>query len=215
MLMAEIPAPLASRHTAVAVVVVSLLGAVAAVATLVIPIDATSPLPLVVARQLVFAVQALVLALAVGILWRTVAKRSLPVTLAVLCAGGGLLLLALAQAVWIVVPTDWGTPPVRLALGMALLASMVLAGLGFLGLGVSLLRRGLWRGPMRATLLVASVATAVVAGCAVLAPAGLALAYAVWSLVLIGLAAGLRTRRAVANPGVPQGAALTEQLPSA
>jgi|GEM_PF-2175236 len=212
--MAEIPPPLASRHTATGVVILSALGALAAVATLVLPTDAGSAPAFLVMRQLVVALQAAVLAVAVVIVWRTLAKRSLPVAVGALAACAGLLLLAVCQVAWIVAPTDWGTPVVLTVIRVAFVVAAALVAFGFLVLGVALLRRGLWRGPTRATLLVAGIVTIAAIATAVLAPAVLAPAvvlvvYAAWSLVLLGLVPGLLAPREVANAGVPQGAALT------
>mgnify|MGYP007051629816 CR=1 FL=1 len=194
--MAEIPAPLANRHTAVGVVVVCLLGAASAVATFLV---ADAGLPLLVARQLVFAAQALVLAVAAFLVWRTLTRRSFGDAAAGLTAFAGLALLALAQLVGILSFTAWDGPVVD-TIGAALtIAAAALVVLGFLRLGVAVLRQGLWHGPTRVTLL----AAAVVALGAFATP----LLYALWSLVLLGLAPGLTSPRPVANAGVPQGAA--------
>lgn len=205
--MAEIPAPLASRHTATGVLVLSVLAAVAAIAVILVPAD--WPFALVLLRQVVLALHAVVLAVAVVIVWRTLAKRSMPVALGSMAATAGLLLLAVAHAAWTLEGTDWGVPVVITVLAVAYLGAAALVAVGFLVVGAALVRRGLWRGPTRGTLLIAGIATVGVIGTAVLAPGFAPIAYAVWVLVLIGLAAGLRTPREVANAGVPQGAALT------
>ncbi len=149
--MSQIPAPLLNRHTAIAVVVFALLGVAAAVATLVIPIDG-SVLWLVVVRQALLAVQIVVVALAVFLIWRTLAGHSFATTIAALAAIGGLLLFALVQLATIVVATPWGVRPVVIALELVALLSAVLMIGGLLALGVSVLRQGGWPGPTRVAL---------------------------------------------------------------
>jgi len=193
--MSQIPAPLLNRHTAIAVIVFSLLGVAAAVATLVIPIDG-SVLWLVVVRQVVLAVQMAVVALAVFLIWRTLVDHSFAVTIAALAAIGGLLLFALVQLATIVVATPWGVLPVVIGLELvALLAAVLMIG-GMLALGVAVIRRGAWHGPTRATLVVAALLVIpLVLAQVVHVP--LAVPYGVWSLTFLGLAVGLRTRRTV------------------
>lgn len=212
--MAEIPAPLASRHTAVLVVVLSLLGAAAAVATLLVPLGERAEFWLFVARQIVLALQPVVLAVALFLVWRTLARRSRTAVAGALAGMGGFALLALAQLLWIVAPTAWGVPEVRTALVIVFVVAAVLVALGLLVLGVAVLRAELWHGLSRLTLPLASVVTIGLAAAAALDPQLTGpVAYTVWSLVFLGLAAGLRSRRAVANAGVPQGAgSFTEQL---
>lgn len=203
--MAEIPAPLANRHTAAAVVVVSLLGASTATASALLP-DEQTIVWLLVARQLVFAAQAAVIAVAVVLVGRTLVKRSRVGLLGTLLALGGLLLLAATRLVAILLVTPWHPDPDLF--GILLLASAVATAVGMLVLGVGVLRHGVWRGPTRFTLLVAVLL--IVAGAFLVPPV-----YVLLSLVLIGLASGLSSRRTVANAGVQQGAALVEQPPSA
>jgi len=205
--MAEIPAPLLSRRTATAVVLFSLLGVVVAGVTVLVPIDASAPLALLVVRQLVLAAQAFTLALAVFLVWRTLARRSRLVVAGALAAMAGLVLLAVAELAW---PFVVGLPDavalVRVVqVGLAVAGALVI--LGMLVLGVAVLRRGHWHGSTRVTLLVAALVGALVVAAAVAAPPLLPVAYAVWSLAFLGLAVGLRSRREVANAGVPQGAA--------
>jgi hypothetical protein len=199
--MSQIPAPLLNRQTAIAVVVFSLLGVAAAVATLVIPIDG-SVLWLVVVRQVVLAVQVAVVALAVLLIWRTAAGRSFATTIASLAAIGGLLLFALVQVATIVVATAWGVRPMVIALELvALLAAVLMIG-GLLGLGVSVLRHRGWRGPTRVTPIVMAVLVIpLIAAQALHLP--LAIPYALWSLSFLGLAVGLRRPRVVPVSGVP------------
>lgn len=197
--MAEIPAPLANRHTAVAVVVVALLGASTAVAAALVPDDATA-LWLLVVRQVVFVVQALVIALAAALIGRTLVARTRLSLVAILLAGGGLALLALAQLAALLRLTAWGSDLLETLLGILSGAATVATAVGLLLLGVGVIRKGLWHGPTRWTLPLAAL---LVAAGAFVVPA----IWAVWSLVLLGLAAGLTSSRPVANAGVPQGAA--------
>ncbi len=197
--MTDIPAPLASRHTASAVVALCLLGAAAAVATMLVP-DGTLVAWLLVVRQAVFALQAVVLAVAAFLVARTLVRRSLGTLLAGLLTAGGLLLLAVTQLGSILFVTPWTFDALRSVVLVLLGAGSAATALGFLLLGLAVVRRDLWRGPTRLTLLVAALLTV---GGALLLP----LVYALWSLVLLGLASGLTSRRRVANAGVPQGAA--------
>lgn len=191
--MSQIPAPLLNRHTAIAVVVFALLGVGAAIATLIIPIDG-SVLWLVVVRQVVLAAQMIVVALAVFLIWRTLARHSRPTTIAAVSAIGGLLLFALVQLATIVVATPWGMRPVVIGIELvALLAAVLMIG-GMLALGVSVLRYGRWRGPTQAALIVVAVLVVpLIAAQALHLP--LAIAYSVWSLSFLGLAVGLPTPR--------------------
>lgn len=214
--MAEIPAPLASRHTALVVVVMSVLGAAASIATLLVPIGEQSPVAAFVARQIVFTVQALVLALGVVLVWRTLARRSRLTLVSALAATAGFALLALAQLAGVLVPTAWGTPELRTALAVVFLTAAVLVVPGLLGLGAAVLRAELWHGVTRITLPVAALVSIALAAAAALDPQLTApLVYTVWSLLFVGLAVGLRSRRAVANAGVPQGAASFSEQRSA
>jgi len=199
--MSQIPAPLLNRHTAIAVVVFSLLGVAAAVATLVIPIEG-SVLWLVVVRQIVLGVQMVVVALAVFLIWRTLVGHSRGVTLAALAAIGGLLLFALVQLATIVVATPWGVLPVVIGLELvALLAAVLMIG-GMLGLGIAIIRQGAWRGPTKVTLIVAALLVIpLVLAQVVHLP--LAIPYAIWSLSFLGLSVGLRTRRTIPVSGIP------------
>jgi len=197
--MGEIPAPLANRHTAVVVVVLALLGAASAIASALVP-DAALVAWLIIARRVVFAVEAVVVALAVFLVARTLVRRSAATLVAGLLAVGGLLLLALAQVGESLPVVGWGFGALPTVVTVLLVAASAATALGFALVGVAVLRRGLWRGPTRFTLPVA--AFLIVAG-AFVAP----LAFALWSLVLLGLASGLNSPRAVANAGVPQGAA--------
>jgi hypothetical protein len=199
--MSQIPAPLLNRHTAIAVVTFSLLGVAAAVATLVIPIDG-SVLWLVVVRHVVLAVQVVVIALAVFLIWRTLAGHSFATTLASLAAIGGLLLFALVQLATIVVATPWGVPPVVIGLELvALLAAVLMIG-GLIGLGVSVLRHRGWRGWTRVTpIVVAVLVIPLIAAQALHIP--LPIPYVVWSLSFLGLAVGLRRPRVIPVSGVP------------
>lgn len=192
--MADIPAPLANRHTSVAVVALCLLGASSALAAALVPDDVTVVWLLVV-RQLVFAVQAAVLALAVFLVWRTLARRTLAAAAAGLVAIAGLLLVALTQLVWLLRLTPADGEIVVAILVVLTFLSAVLIVVGFLGLGVILARGSSWHGPTRFTLLIA----AIVGAGAFSFPA----VYALWSLVLIGLAVGLRAPRVVVNAGFP------------
>jgi hypothetical protein len=202
--MADIPAPLASRHTAVGVVVVSLLGALASLATLVIPVGERADLWIFVTRQAVLAAQALVLALAMFLVWRTLTRRSRADVAAALLAMGGFALLALGQLLWIVVATPWGVPGVRAALGIVMLVAVLLVVAGLLGLGIAVQRADRWHGLSRLTLPLAALVLVAVAVAAALDAALTApVAYTVWSLVFLGLAIGLRSRRSVTNAGVP------------
>lgn len=214
--MAEIPAPLASRHTALAVVVASVLGAVAAIVTLLVPIGEQGAVALFLVRQAVFTLQSLVLALGVVLVWRTLARRSRLTLVSALAATAGFALLALAQLAGMLVPTAWGTPELRTALAVAFLATAVLVVPGLLGLGAAVLRAELWHGVTRITFPVAALASVGLAAAAALDPQLTApLVYTVWSLLFLGLAVGLRSRRAVANAGVPQGAASFSEQRSA
>lgn len=197
--MSDIPAPLANRHTAVVVVALCLLGASSAIASVLVP-DDTLVVWLIVVRQVVFAVQAAVLALAAGLVARTLVRRSLGTLLVGLLALGGLLLLAVAQLAAILLVTPWSFELLPTLLQVLLFASSAATALGLLLLGLSVLRSSLWHGSTRFTLPVAGLL--VVAGAFVVP-----LVYALWSLVMLGLASGLTSRRAVANAGVPQGAA--------
>lgn len=197
--MTDIPAPLANRHTAVAVVALCLLGAASAFAAFLVP-DDSLVVWLIVARQLVFAVQAAVLALAVGLVARTLVRRGVVTLLVGLLGMAGLLLFALTQMVAILFVTPWTFDALRTIVTVALVLATAATALGFALLGLAVVRRDVWHGPTRFTLLVAALVTVAWAFF-------LPLAYAVWSLVLLGLAPGLSSRRAVANAGVPQGAA--------
>ena len=199
--MSQIPAPLLNRHTAIAVVVFALLGVAAAVATLLIPIDG-SVLWLVVARQVVLALQIVIVALAVFLIWRTLARPSFATSGASLAAIAGLLLFALVQLATIMIATPWGVRPMVIGLELvALLAAVLMIG-GLLGLGISVLRRRGWRGWTRAApIVVAVLLIPLIAAQALHIP--LAIPYAVWSLSFLGLAVGLRTRRTVPVSGVP------------
>jgi hypothetical protein len=197
--MADIPAPLANRHTAVVVVALCLFGAASAIASLLVP-DDTLVVWLVVVRQVAFALQAAVLALAAFLVARTLVRRSLGTLLIGLLALGGLLLLALTQLAAILLVTPWAFDSLRTVVTVLLVASTAATALGLLLLGVAVVRHDVWRGPTRLTLVVAAFVTL---GWAFFLP----LVYALWSLVLLGLASGLTSRRAVANAGVPQGAA--------
>jgi hypothetical protein len=199
--MSQIPAPLLNRQTAIAVVIFSLLGVAAAVATMLIPIDG-SVLGLVVTRQVVLAVQVAVIALAVLLIWRTLANHSVATTIAALSAIGGLLLFALVQVATIVVATSWGVRSVVIGIELvALLAAVLMIG-GLLALGVSVLRHRAWRGWTRATpIVVAVLLIPLIAAQALHIP--LAIPYAVWSLSFLGLAAGLFMPRDVPVSGTP------------
>jgi hypothetical protein len=197
--MSDIPAPLANRHTAVAVVALCLLGAASAIASVLVP-DDTLVVWLIIVRQVVFAVQAAVLALAAGLVARTLVRRSRGTLLSGLLALGGLLLFAVTQLGAILLVTPWTFDSLRTVVTLLLVASTAATALGFLLLGIAVVRHDVWRGATRLTL---PVAAAVTVAWAFFLP----LAYALWSLVLLGLASGLTSRRAVANAGVPQGAA--------
>lgn len=197
--MGDIPAPLANRHTAVVVVVLALLGAASASASALVP-DSSLVAWLIVARRVVFAVEAVGIALAVFLVARTLVRRSTATFLLGLLAVGGLLLFALAQVGESLPIVGWGFDLLPTIVTVLLVSASAATALGFVLLGVAVLRHGIWRGPTRFTLPVAAFVT--VAG-AFVAP----LAFALWSLVLLGLASGLNSRRAVANAGVPQGAA--------
>lgn len=196
--MAEIPAPLANRHTAVAVVAVSLLGASSAVAAALVP-DSSTALWLLVVRQVVFAVQALVIALAAALVGRTLVRRDPLSLVAIVLAGGGLALLALAHLGGLLL-LAWNTDVLATILGILVGGSTVATAVGLLLLGIGVLRKRLWHGPTRWTLPLAAL---LVAAGGFVFP----LVYAAWSLVCLGLASGLTSRRPVANAGVPQGAA--------
>lgn len=206
--MSQIPAPLLSRHLAVAVVLVSLLGVAAAVATILVPIDG-SVVALVVVRQIVLALQIVIVALAVFVVWRTLDRRTRGSAVAGLAAVAGLLLFAVVQLATILVDTPWGVRPVVIALELAALLAALMFVPALIALGVSVMRTGAWRGPTQVSLPVIA-ALAIAVGVAQVLHAGLAIPYGVWSLSFLGLAAGLRTRREVPNYGVPaaqQGAA--------
>lgn len=206
--MSQIPAPVLSRHLALAVVVAALVGVAAAVATILVPIDG-SVLGLVVARQIALAVQLAIVALAVFVVWRTLAPRTRGSAVAGLAATAGLLLFAVVQLATILVDTAWGVRPVVIALELAALLAALLFVPGLVALNASLLRAGTWRGPTRVSLLVIAVLVIPIAVAQVL-HAGLAIPYGVWSLTFLGLAVGLRARRDVpvySHPGVQQGAA--------
>jgi hypothetical protein len=100
----------------------------------------------------------------------------------------------------ILLVTPWTFDSLRTVVTLLLVASTAATALGFLLLGIAVVRHDVWRGATRLTL---PVAAAVTVAWAFFLP----LAYALWSLVLLGLASGLTSRRAVANAGVPQGAA--------
>ena len=193
-----IPAPLLNRHTAVAVVVVTLLVAgFALLRTLV-----SLPAPVFVAGSLLLVAQAVVLALGIFLVWRTLAPHSRAAAGAGLAAIAGFLLYALVQLVAILDIVGDLPDAVILVLQGALVAAAVLVALGLSGLGVVVLRHRAWRGPTSATLLVAG---------ALLVPLAIAwvvltdssLLYALWSLLFLGLAVGLRTRREVPDAGWP------------
>jgi len=199
--MSQIPAPVLNRHTAIAVVVFSLLGVAASVATLVVPIDG-SVFWLVLVRQLVLTAQVVVVALAVFLIWRTVAGRSFGTTLAALAAIGGLLLFALVHLATIVVATPWGVRPVVIGLELVALLAALLFVPGLIALGVSVQRHSAWQGPTSATLAVIAL-LAIVLGVAQVMHLAVAVPYGFWSLSFLGLAVGLRTRRTVPVSGVP------------
>ncbi len=206
--MSEIPAPLFSRQLAVAVVVAALLGVAAAVATVLVPID-RSVLGLVVARQIVLALQLAIVALAVFVVWRTLARRTRGSAVAGLAATAGLLLFGVVQLATILVDTDWGIRPVVIALELAALLAALLFVPALLALNVSVIRQGAWRGVTRATLVVIALLV-VPLGAAQVLHAPLAIPYGVWSLTFLGLAVGLGARRDVpeySHPVVQQGAA--------
>lgn len=198
--MSQIPAPLLNRHTAIAVVVFSLLGVASAVATIGCPIDGTV-LWLVVLRQAILAAQVAVVALAVFLIWRTLAGHSFPTTVAALAAIAGLLLFVLVHLVTIVVSTPWGVRTVVIGIELvALLAALLMIG-GLIALGVSVLRRRAWGGPTRAALVVvAALLVPLIAAQAL--HLVLAIPYAVWSLSFLGLVAGLRMPRTIPVVGV-------------
>lgn len=197
--MGDIPAPLANRHTAGVVVVVALLGAASAIASALVP-DASLVAWLIVARRVVFAVEAVVIAVAALLVARTLVRRSRATLLAGLVAAGGLLLVALAQVGEALPVVGWGFDALPAVVTVLLVAASAATALGFAVLGVAVLRHRVWRGATRFTLPVAAVV--IVAG-AFFVP----LVFALLSLVLLGLAPGLNSRRPVANAGVPQGAA--------
>ena len=199
--MSQIPAPLLSRHLAVAVLIAALVGVAAAVATILVPID-RSVLGLVVARQIALAVQLAIIALAVFVLWRTLALRTRGSAVAGIAATAGLLLFAVVQLATILVDTPWGVRPVVIALELVALLAALMFVPALIALNASVLRAGTWRGPTRVTLIVIA-ALAIALGVAQVLHAGLAIPYGVWSLSFLGLAAGLRSRREVPNYGVP------------
>lgn len=206
--MSQIPAPLLSRQTAAAVVVFAVLGIAAAAATILGPIDGSVLWPVVV-RQLVVTAQAVVLALAVFLIWRTLAPRTRAAAVGALAGVAGLLLFALVQLASIVVATPWGVLPVVIGLEVTALVAAVLIIPGLLALTFALRRRGAWRG--------ATVVTPAVLGL-LLIPIGvtqvlhgpIAIPYAVWSLASLGLVTGLRSPRSLPVSSAPvaqQGAA--------
>lgn len=183
-----IPAPLLSRHTAIAVVVAVALVVAAAVAAAFGSVPVLFPLAV--------AVFAVVQALALFLVWRTLAPRRWAIAGTALLAMGGFLLLALTELVTFVpVIPELLVQVARVVVAVALF-------IGLIGLGVAVLRHRAWTGPTSATLLVAGVLVAalVVAG---LVGIPRELPTAAWALVLLGLAAGLRTPRVVPDVGVP------------
>lgn len=201
--MADIPAPLASRHTATLIVVVSVLGALAALATLVVPLGARAEFWLFATRQAVLALQPLVLALGMLLVWRVLTRRSRLDVVAAVAAMGGFALLALAQLLWIVVATPWDVPEVRAVLGVAFLVAIVLVVGGLLGLGVAVQRADRWHGLTRLTLPLAGLVAIGLAVATSLDPQLTApVVYTVWSLLFLGLAVGLRSRRSVHHAGI-------------
>jgi hypothetical protein len=206
--MSQIPAPLLSRHLAVAVVVAALLGVAAAAATILVPID-RSVLGLVVVRQIVLALQLAVVALAVFVIWRTLAERTRGAAIAGLAATAGLLLFAVVHLATILVDTPWGERPVVIALELAALLAAVLFVPGLIALGASVMRNDAWRGPTQATLIVIAILV-IPLGVAQVMHLQLAIPYGFWSLSFLGLAVGLRSRREVpvsSHPRAQQGAA--------
>jgi hypothetical protein len=206
--MSQIPAPLLSRHLAIAVVVAALVGVAAAVATILVPID-RSTFGLVVLRQILLALQIVVVALAVFVVWRTLARRTRGSAVAGLLAVGGLLLFAVVQLGTILVDTEWGVRPVVVALELVALLAAAFFVPALIALGVSVLRTGAWHGPTQATLVVMGV-LAVALGVAQAIHVPLPIPYGVWSLTFLGLAVGLRMPREVPGYGIPaaqQGAA--------
>jgi hypothetical protein len=190
--MSDIPAPLLNRHTAIAVAIFTVLG----VAATFLPND---ELGILIVRQVVLAAQAVVLALAVFLVGRTLARASL---LTSLLAAASLLLLAVVRLVAILRGTRWGEPIFAPVLPFAELAAGSLVVLGLVSLGVAVLRHGVWRGPTRVTLVVAGLSALVVVVLGVLG-VPIATPYALWSLTTLGLVAGLRTRRVVPVSGIP------------
>lgn len=206
--MSQIPAPLLSRHLAVAVVVAALLGVAAAIATILVPID-RSVLGLVVARQIALALQLVVVALAVFVIWRTLAGRTRGSAVAGLAATAGLVLFAVVQLATILVDTDWGIRSVVIALELTALLAALLFVPALIALNVSVIRRGAWRGATRAALIVIALVV-IPLGVAQVLHAPLAIPYGVWSLTFLGLAVGLHARREVpvySHPVAQQGAA--------
>ena len=206
--MSQIPAPLLSRHLAVAVVIAALLGVAAAVATVFVPID-RSVLGLVVVRQIALALQLGIVALAVFVVWRTLAERTRWAAVAGLAATAGLLLFAIVQLATILVDTDWGVRPVVVALEFAALLAALLFVPGLFALALSVMRNDAWRGPTQATLAVIAVLV-IPLGVAQVMHLPLAIPYGFWSLSFLGLAVGLRARRKVpdySHPVAQQGAA--------
>jgi hypothetical protein len=206
--MSQIPAPLLSRHLAVAVVVAALLGVAAAALTILVPID-RSVLGLVVVRQIVLALQLVIVALAVFVVWRTLARRTRAAAVAGLAATAGLLLFAVVQVATILVDTDWGVRPIVIALELAALLAALLFVPALFVLGAAVIRNRVWRGPTRATLIVIAVLVIPI-GVAQVMHLPLAFPYGVWSLSFLGLAVGLRARRQVpvsSQPAAQQGAA--------
>jgi hypothetical protein len=206
--MSQIPAPLLSRQLAVAVVVAALLGVAAAIATILVPID-RSALGLVVARQIVLALQLAVVALAVFVIGRTRARRTFGAAVAALAGFAGLLLFAVVQLATILVDTPWGVRPVVIALELAALLAALLFVPALIALGVSVMRSGAWPGPTQAALIVVALLV-IPLGVAQVLHARLAIPYGVWSLSFLVLAVGLRAPRAVpvsSHPEAQQGAA--------
>lgn len=201
-----IPAPLFSRHLAIAVAVVTALAVGACAATVFGLVDS---LALVIVRQVIFVVQAIVLFLAMFLLWRLEARHTRGAALAAVAAMGGFLLLAVIHAVRVILVTPWGVPVVVGIVEIAMALAGALLGAGLFALGISVIRHHTWRGPTAATLPIAGFLVLIMF--ARLVPGtSLAIPYAIWSLAFLGLIAGLRTRRAVPSYGQPvsqQGAA--------
>jgi hypothetical protein len=201
--MTDIPAPLASRHTAVVVAVAAPVGALASLLSIARPTD----LLLLVPLQLVLALIAVLFALAVFLVCRTLARWSRYSLQTPIAVVGGLLLLALVLVAFVLVPF---LPDLEGALALvAALAGVLIAG-GLLATGAAVLLRGAWHGPTRFTPVVSAVlAAATIAAYGIEPTVAGPIAAAVWSLSFLGFAAGLRSRREVANAGVQQGAAIS------